>query len=421
MTKLRTLWEQIRNVPGLGGNLLAVTLMLVAGLVAAAYLLPKYEVRLPWQGQYTFSAVVEKAPGMKSDSKHRVLIAGIQVGTVQKVEATPDGRAAIITMGIDPVHKVYQDARIEVRTLSPLNDVDVALASGDPSSGELPEDATLPQSQSSRFIQINEVLDKLDTRSQQAVTSLVSQADIALKDAPRDLPGGLSAGSQALDKLRPVVQSLQTRRATIEKLVTNLSYLSTTAGKNDQRLASLLDSTHEVLGVLARRDTELSKTLEQLPDLRSDLDRAVNGASDLTTELNPALDAAQAASKELPGAVDRLTTTVEQAGPVVRKLKPVVDKARPVISDLRPLVPDLRSALDDLKPVTKLLPDATCRLVPWLPNLQAFVYHTSSAFSVADANGGLGRAQFTFDLTNPTGGLKPTPNFTTSDRNKECR
>ncbi|MCD2198242.1 MlaD family protein [Actinomycetospora endophytica] len=408
MKSPRRISEQIRNVPGLGSNILAVVLVTIVGIVATAFLLPHYDISVPWKPEYHFAAVVEKAPGMKDDSKHKVTIAGIQVGTVKQIDTQRDGTARI-EMAIDPTFKIYKNAHLEVRTFSPINDVYVAVEPGDPASGELGDDGTIPEAQTSRFIQPAEVLNKLDGRTQQAVTSLVTQADVALRDAPRNLPAGLDQTDQTLNSLKPVAQSLQTRRDTLQKLITNLSQISTAVGHNDQRLASMITSLQQTLAVLSSRDDQLNQTLGQLPGLRGDLDHSMTSVTTLTGQLNPTLNALHAASDALPPALEKLTDTVGQAGDVVDAAGPVVSKARPVVSDLRAVVPDAHSTLNDLKPVTGLLPDATSRLVPWLPNLQAFVYQTSSAFSVSDANGGLGRAQITFDLTNPAGGLKPMP------------
>ena len=111
----------------------------------------------------------------------------------------------------------------------------------------------------------------------------------------------------------------------------------------------------------------------------------------------------------LPGALRRLSTTMDEANGLVDAAGPVVSKARPVVADLRPFARDLNRGLGNFAPTARLLPSATERLVPWLEDLSAFVYQTSSAFSLADANGGWGRALLTLDVTNHAGGLKPMP------------
>lgn len=405
---LRERYRQARSVPGLGSNLVTVVLVLAVGITAAGFLLPHYDLSVPWSSEYRFAAVVADAPGMRAATKHQVEIAGIQVGTVKELEPDPGGHARL-EMAIDPGFKVYRNATIEVREKSPINDVGVALDPGDPKAGELPENQTIPVSQTRTFRQPYEVLDKLDQRTQAALPSLLGQADAALASAPRDLPGGLRATNTTLQTLRPVLDALEKRRESIQSLVTSLSQIGQAAGNNDQRLTSLITSLQETLAALNNKDDSLRATLNQLPGLGGDLRNAMNGATNLTTQLNPTLEGLNRASNRLPGALSKATDTVDAAGPLVDSLRPVVSKAKPLAADLRPLVGDLHATADDLKPTTGLLPGATARLAPWLPNLAAFVYHTSSSFSLADANGGLGRAHVNVDVTNPAGGLKPHP------------
>jgi phospholipid/cholesterol/gamma-HCH transport system substrate-binding protein len=261
-------------------------------------------------------------------------------------------------------------------------------------------------SQTTRLIQPFEVLNNLDTRTREALTSLLNQADVGLKDAPQTLPGSLNAATDALDTLKPVAQQLQTRRQTIQTLVTDLSEISTAAGHNDQRLTGLVASLQTTLSTLANRDDELGNTIGQLPGLGDDLRQALGSVNGLTTQLNPTLDDLHDASEALPPALSSLTDTLQDAAPTVDAAKPVLAKARPVVGDLKPLVSDAHAALGDLKPTADLLPGSTAQIVPWLPNLQAFIFQTSSAFSLQDANGGYGRAQVFVDASNPAGGLQ---------------
>lgn len=408
MRTLRTLFERLHAVPGLIRNMTATAAMIVIAIVATVFLFQHYEIKLPWQHEYSFSAVTDKAVGMRASSKHPVTIAGIKVGTVESLD-TQRGGTALVNMRIERGHPIYKNAHVEIRTRSPINDIYVALDPGTPSAGELPDGGTIPLTQTSRLVMPSEILNKLDPRTQSAITALVSQADIALKDAPQQLPAGLNSTDQTLKTLRPVVDSLNTRRATLQKLITNLSQISTAAGHNDARLASLISSLQATLSTVSSRDDALNQSLAQLPGLRNDLDGSMTSVNDMTKQLNPTLKNLHSASGELPSTLSRLNDTVKKAGPVVDAAKPVVEKGKPLVADLRPLLGDVQPALDNLKPVTGHLPDATGRLAPWMPNLAAFVYQTSSAFSISDANGGLGRANLNVDFTNPLGSFGPAP------------
>lgn len=403
MTTVRQFWEWVRNTPGLKFDLVAVVLLAVLGVGAAVYFMANYSWTPPWEEQITYSAELQKAPGVDVDALQEVRVAGVKVGKVSDAAPEKNGLARI-TLSLDPGVKVYDNAHLVWRSKAPVNVMYVALNPGGPPGKPLPPGGTLPVSQTERAIQPAELLDKLDDRSRTALSALLDQSDVALANAPADLPRGLNATNGTMTAFRPVVQQLQQRRDLIRRLVTSLAEVSTAAGGDQQRLARMTASLQSTLGVLGNRDDDLRATLGQLPGFTGQLNHAMRGATRLTGQLNPTLDALRGASDKLPPALSRLTETVRNAGPVLRQANPVLRHARPVVADLRPLVPQVSSALGNLSPVTGDLPLATKKLVPWLPSLGGFVYQTSSAFSLGDVNGGMGRANVVLNVTNPLGG-----------------
>ncbi|MBA0126771.1 MCE family protein [Haloechinothrix sp. YIM 98757] len=397
--------ERVRTVPGLLRNVVVLTVFFAVGLISTGYLFANYGVNVPWSDDsFEFAAEFEHAPGVNPSSPQEVRIAGVPVGEIESAEPQ-DGDKARLVMSIESDHTVYTNARLILRSKSPLNVMYVALDPGGPPGDPLPENGTIPVSQTERPIHLYETLKKLDERARDATTSLINQADAALVSAPEQLPDGLRAADETMASFRPVLEELQTRRETISNLVTSLARVSAAVGEDDERLARLVASLQESLGVLANRDKELDATLAELPGLTQDVRHAMTSASALTEQLDPTLSALHGVSDELPDTLRGLTETVGSAGTVVDEAAPVVDKAKPVVADLKPLARDVNATLGDLAPVTGHLPDATERIVPWLDHLAAFVYQTSSAFSIHDDNGGFGRANFTLDVTNPSGGL----------------
>lgn len=406
MRKVRRLWQRLLTVPGVKRDVIAVAIILVAGLAGVGYLFAGYQWQPPWKDHYVFSAEFDRAPGVQPAARQEVRIAGVPVGKIIAAEPQDNGNARI-TMSIEPGHKVYSNARLVLRNKSPLNVMYVALNPGGPRGEPLPENDTIPVTQTERAIQPFELLDKLDARTRDAVTSLLNNADVALANAPQHLPAGLDATRATMDTFQPVVKRLQERRATIQQLVTAFSQIATAAGRDDERLARLTSSLQQTLGVLAERDSELASTLAQLPGFSRDIKTAMDSTSRLTGQLNPTLDAVHQAADKLPSTVSRLSKTVDSARRFMDAASPVVRKAKPVVADLRPLSRDLGASLRDLAPVTADLPSASRQIVPWLNDLAAFVYQTSSAFSLSDVNGGFGRGNFTLSLNNPSGGLNP--------------
>lgn len=405
VASIATMMERVRNTPGLARDVLLLTICASLGLTCALYILGKQDVSAPWTDKYTFAAEFDKAPAVRPQSMQEVRIAGVKVGRITGAEPTKNGNARV-EFSIDPEHRVYKDARVVIRTKSPLNVMYATLDPGTPAAGPLGEGATIPITQTDRAIQPNELLDQLDTKARAGLTALLNEADIAMAADPTALGEGLGATKDAMLSFQPVLEQLEKRRQNIRRLVTSFSSIAAAVGDDRVRLAALTADSHNTLAALAKRDAELDSTLAQLPGLTDDLQSSMKSVDYLSSELDPTLTNLTNASEELPDALEDLSGTVGAIRKFVRGAKPVVDKAGPVVSDLRPLARELRAALANLSPVTDRLPRATKRLVPWMDSLAAFTYNTSSSFSLYDANGGMGRAVVNVDLTNPSGGLQ---------------
>lgn len=403
MKKIRLAWQRMRAVPGLRNDLVVLAVLVAIGVASGGYIVSHYEAIFPWEDRVELTAEFDHAPAIQLDARQEVRIAGVPVGKIVDAKPTRQG-TALVTMSIEPGHQIYDNARLVLRSKNPLNVMYVALNPGGPPGRPLPSGEVIPASQTERVLQPYELVDKLDERTQAALTSLVDEADVALAQAPKRLPGGLRATDATLASFQPVVEKLRHRRGAIQRLVTAFARISAAAGEDDQRLASLASSLQETLAVLAKRDKELGAMLAELPGLTSTLRNSMKSTAKLTEELNPALDSMHSSAGKLPSAVSRLSKTVGEADGLVRDARPVMAKARPVLADLRPLIGDVNSALTDFRPVVATLPKATQRIVPWLDDLSAFVYHTSSSFSLGDVNGGLGRAQVNMKVDDPSSG-----------------
>ena len=401
-----SVWTRVLTVPGLFRNIIVLITLVVVALAAGGYMASQMNFNPPWQDRFTFSAEFDNAPGTRPDARHSVTIAGVQVGQIVEAEVSDRG-TAIITMSIEPGHRIYDNARAVLRAGNPLNQMYVEINPGSPPGNPLPEGGTIPAGQTERPIQPNEVLQHLDQRAQQALTALLRESDVALARAPDHLPAGLRATDNMLTALRPVVEAVQTRRTKLRTLMTSLSQIADAVGGNQARAARLADAAQQAMGVLARNDADLRHSLHQLPGLNAQLRSALTATQDLTGQLDPTLRNLNAASEALPPALDRFTKTAHELGAFAGDARPVVAKARPMLADLRPLMADTDRALDDTTPITAKLDRDTKIITSYLADLQAFVFNTSSVFSVSDARGPIIRGHLTIP---PNGGLLPGSN-----------
>ncbi|WP_020497549.1 MlaD family protein [Sciscionella marina] len=389
--KLRKYWQRIRTEPKLGRNVaMFVVLLLLAG-VAGGIILGHQGSGLtawPWTNRFVFHAKFSDAQGVAAGQGQEVRIAGVTVGAIQAASVAKDGTADV-ELGIDPKYRVYSNAALVLRPKSPLNEMYVEVNPGDAQHGKpLAQGATLPLGNTRSPVTIDKVTQHLDRGTRTALGALINESDTALADAPRHLPGGLSATDKVVRDLQPVMSSLRTRKQEIAALVSELATISQAVGGNDQRLSDLAGNLQQTLRTVADKGGPLDSTLRRLPDFTDQLHQATQVVQELTGQLNPTLDDVRRASGKLPGALAGLSDTADRLGSVADKAKPVVQQAEPVVSDLRPVVGDVNAALPDLQQISSRLDPVTGSLVPYLQDLQAFVYNTGSATSVTDGDGG---------------------------------
>jgi phospholipid/cholesterol/gamma-HCH transport system substrate-binding protein len=281
---------------------------------------------------------------------------------------------------------IYQNATVVMRPTTPLNTQYIELNPGGPPAPELPEYGVLPLGQSTSPIQIDEPLAHLDESTRNAARELLTQADVALARAPRDLPGGVQAIAGFTKSLQPIAAQLDVRRDKVRQLITSLGIVAKTLGTNDVRLTQLADRLQVTLGAVASQNDALRDSFNQLPGVADRLRESTASVQGLADQLDPTLDNIREASDTLPGSLNGLTRTVDNLDTTLQKLDPVASKLRPTARDLRPFVSDLNRTFPDLKTISNQLDPVTERLVPYLPDLVAFIYHSDSAISKSDGN-----------------------------------
>ena len=404
--------ERIRTAPGLMRNIVVIIAIVIIGIAAGTYMGKQMRFIPPWQDRLVIWAEFANVPGAKPDAKHSVTIAGVDVGQITDWKVSPAG-TALLQLDIEPGHEIFGNAHAVLRSVNPLNQMFVELAPGGPPARPLAGGDTIPVSQTERPIEPDEILNKLDERSQVALTALLRESDSALARAPEDLPPGVRAVDQFLAGIKPAVTAVQTRREKLRQLMGSLSEMVNAVGGNNERVTRLADSTEQALGVLAANDDDLRKTLEQMPGLNDELRHSLTATQNLTGQLDPTLDNLDRASDSLPKALDRFTDTSDELRKFADSAGPFVDRARGVVADLRPFVSDVDRALDDTLPITSRLDRDTAVFANYLDPLSAFIYNTSSLFSVRDARGPVIRGHAVVPADGPipgaNNGVAPAP------------
>src|SRR4051794_25315068 len=183
----------------------------VAGLIVilliAALSFIAFSRSLPFSSPYEVKAVFANAANIQARSPVR--IAGVNVGEVKNVERQPDTTNTLVTMTVEKQGlPIFQDAEMKIRPRIFLEgNFFVEIQPGTPGAGKVADGGTVPITQTSGPVQLDQVLTALQSDTRRNLQVLVQGYGDALNGKP--LPGedadqdpdvkGLTAG-RALNK-----------------------------------------------------------------------------------------------------------------------------------------------------------------------------------------------------------------------------
>ena len=301
--------------------------LLTVGIIAIGVYLA-FAKSIPFTSEgYTLSAVFENPATLKPSSPVRV--AGVNVGTVTSIE--PEGDMAKVTFTIDNEGRpVHSDATVEVRTRLFLEgNFFIDLHPGSPSAPELSSGTTLPATQSTVAVQLDQVLTTLQAPERKNLQDLLIGFGTALtheptaaedKDQDPDVQGE-TAGEALNDTFDYGGEAGRT------SAIVNTALL----GTEPHDLSKLIDSNRRIFGALLSRESQLK---------------------DLLTNFNVFTGALASESASL--------------SETVRLLAPTLEIGQDSFANLNASFPQLRAFAIDARPGVLELPDTIAAGEPWL-------------------------------------------------------
>ena len=247
------------------------------------------------------------------------------VGSVKKIDITPDGQARVTLEISDSQAPLREGTRAVIRqaSLSGIANryVDLELPPGDDTNTEeIPNGGTIGIEQTTTAVDLDQVFNLLDPVARVAVQDFFKNSAVQFegKEAQqrrvyRYLNPALSTSSRLFGELNrdnPLLQRFLTDSA---KTVTAL------AQKRDD-LSALIGNLNQTFTALGNEREALAESFQRLPGFM----RRAN-----TTFVN------------LRATVDDVDPLVEASRPVARKLQPFLRQLRPLANDARPTVRDL--------------------------------------------------------------------------------
>jgi phospholipid/cholesterol/gamma-HCH transport system substrate-binding protein len=408
-------------------DFIAVTLLLVVGLVVTLILVQNQRLRIPVLEEKPFElkADFENAQGVVAGQGQTIVVAGVRVGDVQSVHLV--NGVAEVTFAIDRKYlPIYKDATVALRPRTGLQDMFFELDPGTKAAGEYQEGDSIPASNTAPAVNLDQILEGLDNDTQAYLRLLLVGAGEGLKGRGQDLGallGGLGPINKDLDQLNTLVAQ---RKVALANLVHNLGDLTGEIGKHSGDLNQMILASNSSLSAIAEQDPDVQRATAELPGTLRDAEQALIKVDSFAKQLGPTFNSLRPFARNLNGLNASVESLANDTTPVLKnQIRPFVRAAQPAIAPLRGAAERYSQASPKLTVLAQELnrlgnmagynphgaedPGTSGRDEGYL-YWAAYLSHVGdTVFANQDANGLYRRIYFTLSCTNAANMLALTP------------
>ncbi len=370
------------------GPFVALIVLALLAIGSTGIILKNIGFRMPWSNTYTTQIAVDDAKGVVP-GKQQVKFSGVDIGKIKQVGLK--GTQPVIKIAIDGKYgPLYKDARVELRPLTPLNDMYLNIISrGHASAGALGEKDALQADRTKTPVDIGRVLDVFNANTRDRVGQAIDEYGRGLSDHGQQLRQALVALAPFLKAAKTVTQESRVRSAQTRRLVHNFRLMTEELASRDSELRGFVSSGASSLTELGSSERSIQALFGQLPGTLTELRRSFAQVRYTVGHLDPALDALRPTANELPQGLASLRRFSEQAEPSLRELRQPLPNLNTLMAALRPTADRLDSAFTRLSPQVPRLDHITAKVVPCEHPLAKFFQNTLSLSKYYDFHGAI--------------------------------
>jgi phospholipid/cholesterol/gamma-HCH transport system substrate-binding protein len=392
----------------------AVVTLVAIALLSGGYILAHERLTLPtWfpvlgHSHFTLKGEFVTAQAVTPGQGQSVTIAGAKIGEIASVELH-EGRA-LVSMNVKPSYAryIYHDATMLLRPKTQLQDITVEVDPGTPASGRLQSGETIPISQTSPNVNLDEFLASLDTDTRNYIQLLLAGAAQGLNGNARNLSAAFKRFSPFSRDIAELSRELAVRHVYIARALHNFRLLIEALGSKDKALAELVDSANAVLGTFAKQDRSVQATLHELPGALHETNEGLGKLTAAARVAGPTLEKLHPFAVALAPAQKQTQPFLRKTTPIFKnEIRPFTREIEPVVSEIQPDLQEISDAFPKLLTTFTVLNEFFNELAynpgsnqaGFLFYLSWFNHNAASLFASTDANGPIGHGLLYFSCT----------------------
>jgi virulence factor Mce-like protein len=335
---------------------------------------------------YRFQTSFAEATQLATEADVR--ISGVPVGRVKSIEPDKEtGRSIVVIEMQSRYAPMPSDARAILRQKTLLGETYVELTPGSADAEPIPEGGSLPDSQISDTVQLDEIYRTFDPETRAAFQTWMQEQARGIGGYGRDLNDALGNLGPFAEDAAELVDILNRQEGAVTGLIANTGVVFEALTERDGQLRSLIENSNRVFEATALRDEELKETFIALPTFERESAQTLDRLAEFSVETDPLVTQLRPAARELSPTLQDLGALSPDLEALFRELNPLIDAsvkgfpaAEQVLEDARPLIAQLDPAMRQLGPIVDFLG-------LYKPELTAFLANTPAATQAKDTSG----------------------------------
>jgi phospholipid/cholesterol/gamma-HCH transport system substrate-binding protein len=320
---------------------------------------------------YRYYADFGEATQLTSNADVR--ISGVTVGRVTDVEPRLTNTRA--TIEID--HKyapIAATSKAILRAKTLLGETYIEITPGRNTDPRLKEEAVLPGKQVLPTTELDEILRALDPATRKDLQKVLAGLSHGLRGRGQDLNQAIGHFAPFAEDSSHVLRVLDSQHHAVERLVRDTGQVLGAVSRRQGQLGTLVSAGDRLLATTARRNRELTRTVQILPTTLQ--------------EMRPTMDAVAATATDAAPVVRDLRPGGRVFGSALRDTSVLAPRARALLADVDRLATVARTGLpagtkvvESTRPVFQILDPALRQLVPVVQYLGLFKQDLITSFS----------------------------------------
>ncbi len=334
---------------GLAGVLAALTLLYVG------YNSPN---SIPGRSYYTVNAQFKNADNLTSS--YQVRVGGELVGQILRPRV--EHGLGVVDLQLKPEMKpLLSDTTLKVRPRSPVGVRFVELHPGTKGT-PLEEGDTIPASNTSVTVQIDEALATLDADHRQKTQQLLTELGKGFLSRGEDINAAIKAAPPTLTHLQSVARAVNDVPDGVERFINGSDAAATAADPVRDEIATGFAPEAKALRPFAAEDDALARALDVAP-------AALRSVQTDLTRIDPVLTSLERVGRNAEPTLRVALPTLRNTRGLLAEASPGLSALQNTLGNVRTAVPPTLAVLKTLKPVLPTLDKTLQASLPLLREL----------------------------------------------------